>query len=252
MKIRHSSLNLLLLLRILSKHGSIRVQTQHDLLVAQRVLLLHSRATSDSLALGGVEGALNLRRVDETGQISLRDNVGRQEEVALVGGSLSGGAVDVVEGLEGRRGPDDEAAEVTTRSELEEVEGSDGRGLDTGDVAESLDELLAVDLGVVDDEGTTALAVTAATELALTGAQLLGVLGLLEVGAGADSLEEGQGGGGADNGGGVEDGGVDDERDLSDGHDLVATGHEEGSGGGGSQGGAGSIAPEKEKNLLMS
>lgn len=235
---------LLLLLGVLGENGGIGVQTQHNLLVAQRVLLLDSRAASDGLTLGGVEGALDFRAVDEASKVSLGDNVGRQEEVALVGGGLGGGAVDVVEGLEGSGGPDDEAAEVTTGGELEQVESSDGRGLNTGDVAESLDELLAVGLRVVDDERTTALAVAAATELTLTGAELLGVLGLLQVGAGTDSLEEGQGGSSAGDGASVEESRVDDEGNLSDGHDLVATGHQERSGSRSSQGRAGSITPE--------
>ena len=156
---------------------------------------------------------------------------------------LGGGAVDLIESLEGSGGPDDEAAEVATRGELEEVEGGDGRGLNTGDVAEALDDLLAVDSGVVDDEGTTALAVAAATELALTGAELLGLLDLLEIGTSTDSLEEGDGASGLDGGTTLEDGGVDDKRDLGDGHDLVTTGEEEGSSGGGSQSRAGSVAP---------
>lgn len=235
---------LLLLLRLLCKHGGVRVQTQHNLLVAQRVLLLHGGAAGDGLALGGVEGALDFRRVDETGEVGLGDDVGGQEEVALVGGGLGGGAVDVVEGLEGGRGPDDEAAQVAAGGELEEVEGRDGRGLDAGDVAEGLDELLAVHLGVVDDEGPAALAVAAAAELALASAQLLGVLGLFEVRAGADGLEEGQGRGGAGDGRGVEDGAVDDEGHLGDSHDFVTTGHQERGGSGGGQGGAGSVAPE--------
>lgn len=213
------------------------------MLVAQRVLLLDGATAGGGLALGSVERALDFGRVDETGKIGLGDDVGGEEEVALVGGGLGGRAVDLVEGLEGGRGPDDEAAEVTTGGELEEVEGADGAGLNTGDVAESLDELLAVHLGVVHDEGTTSLAVTTATELALSGAELLGVLGLFEVGASADGLEESQGGGSAGVGTGVEESGIDNERDLGDGHDLVTTGHEERSGGRGSQSRAGSIAP---------
>lgn len=165
--------HLLLLLGVLGEYRGVRVQTQHDLLVAQRVLLLNGATAGDGFTLGRVERALNFRRVDETGQVSLGDDVGRQEEVALVGGGLGGGAVDLVEGLEGGRGPDDEAAEVTARGELEEVQGADGAGLNTGDVAESLDELFAVHLGVVDNEGAAALAVTTATKLALTGAELL-------------------------------------------------------------------------------
>jgi len=120
---------LLLLLRLLGEHGGVGVQAQHDLLVAQRVLLLDGAAAGDGLALGGVEGALDFGAVDQAGQVGLRDDVGRQEEVALVGRGLGGGAVDVVEGLEGGRGPDDEAAQVATGGELEQVQGRDGAGV---------------------------------------------------------------------------------------------------------------------------
>ena len=238
---RHLSL---LLLSLLGKDRGVGVQAQHDLLVAQRVLLLHSGAAGDGLALGGVEGALDFGAVDEAGEIGLRDDVGRQQEVALVGRGLGGGAVDLVEGLEGSGGPDDEAAQVTTGSQLEQVQGGDGAGLDTGDVAESADEVLAIDGGVVDDERTTALAVAAATELALTGTELLGALDLLDIGTGADSLEESQRAGGLGGGTSLEDGRVDDEGNLGNGHDLVATGHQERGGSRSSQGGAGSVAPE--------
>lgn len=219
--------NLLLLLSLLGEDLGVRVQAEHDLLVAQRVLLLDGRAASSGLTLGGVEGALDFAAVDQTSKIGLRNNVGRQEVVALVLGGLGGGAVDLVEGVESGRGPDDEAAEVTTGCELEEVEGGDGAGLDTGDVAEAVDELLAVGLGVVDDEGTTTLAVAAATELALTGANLLGALDLLDVGTGANGLEEGQSGSSAGNGVSGNKLGVDDEGNLGDGHDLVTTGQQQ-------------------------
>lgn len=160
-----------------------------------------------------------------------------------MGRGLGGGAVDLIKGLESSRGPDDESAEVTTRGELEEVEGGDGGGLDAGDVAESGDELLAVGLGIVDDERATALAVAAATELALTGAELLGALGLLDISTGTNSLQETESGGSLGDGSSLEDGGVDNEGNLRDSGDLVATGEEEGSGSGGSQGGADSVSP---------
>jgi hypothetical protein len=152
-----------------------------------------------------------------------------------VGGGLGGGAVDLVEGLEGSGGPDDEATEVTTRGELEEVESGDGGGLDTSDVAESGDKLLAINLGVVDDKRATSLAVTAATELTLTGTELLGTLDLLNILTGTNGLQETKSSGGLGNGSSLEDGGVDNEGNLGDGVDLVATGLEQGNGSGGSQ-----------------
>ena len=230
------------LLSLLGEDRSVGVQAQHDLLVAKRVLLLHGTTAGDSVALGSVEGALDFGAVDEAVEVGLGDAVGGQEEVALVGGGLGGGAVDLVEGLEGGRGPDDKAAEVTTGGELEEVESGDGAGLNTGDVAEATDNLATVGLGVVDDEGTTALAVTAATELTLTGAELLGAPDLVEVITGTDGAEESNAASGLGDGGTLEDGRVDDEGDLGDGHDLVATGHQERGSSGSSQGGAGSVA----------
>lgn len=234
---------LLLLLSLLGKDGGVGVEAEEDLLVAQRVLLLDGGAAGDGLALGGVERGLDLGAVDEAGEVGLGDDVAGEQEVALVGRGLGGGAVDLVERLEGGRGPDDEAAEVATGRELEEVERGDGAGLDAGDVAEAGHELLAVDGGVVDDEGTAALAVAAATELALAGAELLGLLDLLEVRAGTDGLEDGQGAGGLGGSASLEDGGVDDEGNLGDAEDLVTAGEEEGSGSGGSQGRDNGVAP---------
>jgi hypothetical protein len=127
---------------------------------------------------------------------------------------------------------------VTTGGELEEVEGEDGRGLDTGDVAEGLDEVLAVGLGVVDNQGSAALAEAAVTELTLTGAHLAGLLDLDEVGSGTDGLEEGDGGLGLVQG--VDSLGVNDEGNLGDVGDTVTAGEEQSGGGRSSQSGGGS------------
>lgn len=233
---------LLLLLSLLGEDLGVGVEAQEDLLVAQRVLLLDGGSSGNSIALGAVERALDFAAVDQTSKVGLGDDVGRQEEVPLVSRRSGGGAVDLVKSLESGRGPDDESAEVTTRGELEEVEGRDGGGLNTGDVAEALDELLAIDLGVVDNQRTTALAVAAATELTLTGTELLGVLDLLEVSTGADGLEEGEGSGSAGNGAALNESRVDNQGNLGDGHDLVATGEQKRGGGGSSQGRAGGIS----------
>ena len=113
---------------------------------------------------------------------------------------------------------------MTTRGELEQVQAVDGRGLDTGDIAETLDELLAIDLGVVDDQRTAALAVATTTELTLSGAELLGALDLLQVGASTNSLQQSEGSSSLGICGAVEGSGVDYQRNLGDGRDLVATG----------------------------
>lgn len=209
-----SGLNLLLAELLLGESSSVRVETEHDLLVAERVLLLDVGTLGASLTLGGAEDGLDLRRVDETGQVGVGNNVLGEEVVLLEGGGGGGGAVDLVEGLEGSRGPDDEATEVTTGGELEEVEGEDGGGLNTGDVAEGTDELLAINLGVVDNQRTAALAEAAVPQLTLTGTHLAGLLDLDKVGTGTDGLEEGNGGLGLGNSGVLEGLGVNDQRDL--------------------------------------
>lgn len=223
--------------------SSVGVETEHDLLVAEGVLLLDVGALGAGLALGGADDGLDFRRVDEAGQVGVGDDVGWEEEVLLEGGGVLGGAVDGVEGLEGGGGPDDEAAEVATGGELEEVEREDGAGLDTGDVAEGTDELLAVGLGVVDDQGAAALAGAAVAELTLTGADLARLGDLEELGAGTESLEEGNGSLGLGHGSVVEGLGVDNERDLGDVGDTVATGEEKGGNRGGSEGRGGCEAP---------
>ena len=228
---------------LLLEGRGVRVEAEEDLLVLERVLLLDVAALGDLAALGRAEHALDLGGVDEAGEVGLRDDVGREEEVLLELGGAGGAAVDLVEGLEGGRGPDDEASEMAAGGELEEVEGGDGAGLDAGHVAESGDEALAVDLGVVDDQRSAALAVAATPHLTLTGAELLGALDLLDIGTGTDGLQETESGGGLGIGGTVEGGGVDDKGNLGDGGDLVTAGEEERGDGRSSQSGSGSETP---------
>lgn len=202
----------------------------------ERVFLLDTSTLGLGLTLSSTDNALDFRGVDETAQVWLDDNWGWEEEVLLEGRRLGGGTVDGIEGLECSRGPDDETTEVTTWGELEEVEGEDGAGLDTWDVAESSDELLAINGWVVDNQWSTALTVAAATELTLTSAELAGGLDLLDVLGGAYTLEEVDSSGSLGDGGVGEDLRVDNERNFWDLGDLVTTGKEESRDGGGSQG----------------
>jgi hypothetical protein len=226
-------LDLLLTKTSLGEGSGVRVEAEKDLLVAERVLLLDVGTLLDGTTLGGAEDRLNLGRV------------------LLEGRGLSGGTVDLVKGLESGRGPDDETTEVTTRGELKEVHGEDGAGLNTGDVAESGNELLAILAGVVDNEGTTALAVAAVSQLTLTGAELLGSLDLLEVSTGTDGLEKGDGSRGLGDGSVAEGGRVDDEGNLRNGGDLVTTGHQECGGRGSSNGRGGSETLLAKVDLLL-
>ena len=104
-----------------------------------------------------------------------------EQEILLQRGGGGAAAVDDVEGLEGGGCPDDETAEMSSWCELQQVEGKDGAGLYTGDVAECKVKFLSVDFWVVDDERATALTVTASTELTLTCAELAGLLDLVDI-----------------------------------------------------------------------
>ena len=229
---------------LLGKGRGVWVEAEKDLLVAERVLLLDDATLGDGGALGGAKDGLHFGRVDELDNVGLGDRVGGEEVVLLEGRGLGGGAVDLVKSLERRRGPDDEATEMATGSELEEVQGVDGRGLDTGDVAESADKLLSILVGVVDDEGTATLLVATVSQLTLTGTELLRVLDLLDVLASTDGLEERKSGRRLGNGGVGESSRRDDERNLGDGGDLVATGKEKGGAGRCSDGGSSGETPE--------
>jgi hypothetical protein len=140
---------------------------------------------------------------------------------------------------------------VSTRCELEEVQCEDRAGLNTGNVAESTDELVAINLWVVDDQRTTALAVTASTELTLTSAELAGSLDLVNICGSTNGLEETESSGCACNGGAGEDLGFDDERDFWDGCDLVTTGHQESWDGRSSKGRNGCESPVQISYLNM-
>lgn len=234
---------LLLTKTSLGEGRGVRVEAEKDLLVAERVLLLDVSALGNGAALDGAKDGLNFAGVDKLGNVGLGDRVGGEKEVLLEGRRLSGGAVDLVKSLEGGRGPDDETTEVTTRGKLEEVEGVDGGSLDTGDVAESANELLSILVGVVDDEGTTALSVATVPELTLTGTELLGGLDLLDVLASTDSLQESKSSRGLGNGSVGESGRRNDERNLRDGGDLVTAGKEKSGAGRGSDGGSSGETP---------
>lgn len=132
---------------------------------------------------------------------------------------------------------------MATWSQLEEVEGRDGRGLNTGDVAEGTDELLAIGLWVVDNQWAAALSVSSVPQFTLTGTNLAGLLDLDEILAGAKGLEERNGSLGLDDSIVLEGLGVDDQWDFWDVGNAVTTGEKKGGDGGGSNGGCGSESP---------
>lgn len=204
------------------------VQLDEGAEVLQGVLLLGR--TGGPLGSSGPEGGLDLIRVDDALEVSVGEEGLGEEETLLGLGTLGGGAVEGVEGLKGGAGPDDEATEVTSGGEVEEVQGADGAELNTGDVPEGLGDTLVL---LVNEEGTTPLGEATVPELSLSSPQLLGPLNLLDIAKSVDALEDGNSLLGL---GDALNGVVDDEGDLSNPLDAVSAGHDEGGEGGGSEG----------------
>ena len=125
---------------------------------------------------------------------------------------------------------------MTAGREGEEAEAVHGAQLHARDVPHRLGDARVVG---VDDERALALDVAAVPHLTLTGAKVAGRLDLLDVGVGANLLEElhrlGRLGDGL---GGV----VEHEGHLRDGLDVVAASHEEGGDRGGGERGADGVA----------
>lgn len=231
---------------VLRERSSVRIEAQKNLLVLERVLLLHTSPLGAGVSLGFLQHGLNFGRVDETGDIGVGDQVGRQEVILLQRGWGGGGSVDLIQSGERRGSPDDETSEVSTRSELQKVEREDGAGLDTRDVAESLEELLAIDIWVVDDQRSTALASAAVSQFTLSGTDLARLLDFDEIWASTNSLQESNGGLGLGERVTLESLGLNDQRNLGDVGDAVAAGKEERRNRGSSQGGSSSKSPENE------
>jgi hypothetical protein len=199
---------------------SVGVETVHDTLVLERVLLLGVRTLLD-LVTGRADNGLDFVRVDETVDIRVGHDVGGENVVLLQGSRGFVGTVELIQKRDGTLGPDDETTQVSTGSELQQVETTDVDELKTGQVAESLDNTVIL---VVDNERTTALTMTAVSELTLTGTDLAGVGDLDNIRVGVDSLQQGNGILGLSN---LLNRVVNDERNFLDLLNTVTTGHDQ-------------------------
>lgn len=118
----------------------VRVELDESALVDQRVEA--TLATEDGL-VGRTQNLANLVGLEETGQIGV-GHLGLGQVVALLlGGVGLPGSEQIVQTVEGRLGPDDEAADMTAGSELQQVQLGHGNRIDAGDVAERLAHALS-------------------------------------------------------------------------------------------------------------
>jgi len=200
------------------------VDSLHEALVLQGVLsggsLLHG------VLLNVVKLGLNLVRVDDSGEIGAGHHASVELVAGLLDRLLSVGTEDLVEVLEGVGGEDDEAAEVTTGGELEQVKSVDVAHINTGEVTGG--SLQVGVLVTVDDKGALSHGETGVSLLVGASTHGLGSTNSLHVLGGTDGVH-----GGEESLGGVNVEGVDDEGELGDAVDVVTSGQNEGSDGGG-------------------
>jgi len=208
----------LLLQGIALSDDSVWVELEESAVVLQRVSLEHTTLTIVRLLL---ENTLNLIGGEETAQIAVGHLWLWQAEVVLGGRLLLVGAVDVVELLEGRLGPDAEATQVTTWSDLQQVQALNVEESDAWDVTESTSKTLVL---LVDDGWATLHDATTVTHLTLTGTESLGGVHLLDILPGVDLLEDAHGLLGLLD---LLDLVAENERDLWSLFDLVALGQDE-------------------------
>ena len=123
---------LLLLLLIGASNLVEGVESVHEGMIVERVLL---GDVLDDGSLNLAELGLNLVRVDDSSEISAVHHVSVEDIATLLDVSSSVVSEDAIECLEGVLGPDDESAEVTTGSELEEVKSVHVDEVDTGEVS---------------------------------------------------------------------------------------------------------------------
>jgi len=203
-----------------TKSLRIGVQAEENGFVDQGVLLLRPGALLH-LGISGADHGLDFCAVDEASNIRVADLGSGENVILLMKRSLVKGSEDLVKKRKSTLSPDDEAAKVTTRSKLEQVQSPDVDKFDTRQVAECLNDAVVL---VIHDKGTTALTVAAVAQLALSGAEFTGVGDLDDIRVSVYALQEGNsllgflkrlGGRG------------DYERDLGDFLDAVSTSEDE-------------------------
>jgi len=183
-----------------------------------------------AVGLGSSNDRLDFVGVDDLGNIRVGQD-GSVESVTVLGlGAKSVCSEDLVQGLEGGFGPDDESAEVTSGSKLLEVKSGDVADIDAGNVSDGMDEL-DVFVGI-DEEGTSSELESLGSELALSRSGGLAFSDSFDVFPGADSLEESNSILGLFNGFDLV---VNNAGDVGDSRESVSSGHNEGNISGGSQ-----------------
>lgn len=172
------------------------------------------------LLLFSLENRLDLVGVDDLGDVGVLEDTGVESVARLELRSRVGRTVQVVESSDGGLGPDAESTEVTSGSQMSDVESVDVEEVDSGDVSDGSLEVGA--LVVADHEGTSSVLESSVSELALTSSDLLGVSDSQDILSNSEILEDLDGFLGL---GDVVDIVGEDQRELGNAHDSMSSGN---------------------------
>ena len=103
----------------------------------------------------------------------------QEKHIQIMRGRLLECTINFIKQTEGTLSPDNKAAEMATWSELKEIQSPHVDELNAGQVAESLDNAIAL---VVDHKGTAALTMSAVPELSFASTEFTRVGDLDDVG----------------------------------------------------------------------
>lgn len=203
------------------------VESTHEGFVGERVLLV--LVMNSDVVSNISEDTLDGVGVDDSSKISAFHNRSVESVSLLLDGVVGVVTEDAIEGSESGLGEDEESTEMTTRSELEDVESVDIANINTRQVASILGKITIII--VVDDKRTLAQNITGGSEFTNTSSGVSVVLDLKELIGAAELVE------------GVEDilglltsESINNKREFWDRVNLMATSHNERSASRGSEG----------------
>ena len=222
----------------------VRVELVEEGSVLQWVLLVS--AVSLWLLLSSVEDVLDFVRVDDLSDIRVLKESSVESVTRLELGGTVGSSIDVVESSDGAFSPDAESAEVTSRSEVSDVESVNVQEVNSRDVSDGSGKGLA--LVVTDNEWTSSVLESSVSELTLSSSDPLGESDSVDVLVDLESLEDFNGFLGL---GDLVDIVVEDEWQLRNAGDSVTSSKDQWGDSGGCDGGSQSVSPLLEVDLSV-
>jgi len=218
------------------------VESVSDGSVGEWVLL--GLVVNSSVGLLLSKFGLNLIGVDDSGKISAGHDGSVEVISSLFEGSISIGTENSVESSETTLGEDDESTEMSSWSELEDVESMDIASVNTWQVSSgSLEFIISF---VVDDKWSLSQDVSSVSEFTLTGSGVSGLSDLGEIISDTEGAE-----GGEEGFSGTISEVVDDEWELWDVLNEMTSSHNKRGNGGSCEGSGNSMSSLGDINLSV-